>query len=396
MKFIFIAISLSIILSGCSEKHYMTPPIKAGSLNVLFSLPLGADGNQALSVYGDTLYVPESAVGRLTAIDLKSMKVLWRVNLPDHLGICSTTKLRGDVFLLDYHQKRLLWISGDGVFKGTITMPKEVGTLGGSTEFGASDTALLLPGINGSLWRLNPETDLVPDPNDSGNFNACPSPLWVGKTLGSSVPYWEKGFVYWGYGEVLPDGSWSDRKHFLKIEEISGKVIWDIPMNKIAILSRAYKYRGTLLGTGGGIQEISLDGKDIAQLGTHFCSIFGFLLDRDKLFASSINPPGNIFGMNVRSGKILWTQNYPYTAEASPQINNGILYYPLPDGIRVYRESDGEFLGVDSNVHGALVEDGPTIRYKDLLIVRSELKLWIIRMDYNLSWFGNLVQKHRR
>jgi len=323
---------------------------------------------------------------------MKTMKVLWRATIPGHLGICSTTRLGGDEFLLSYEQNKLFWISGDGILKGTITMPNNVGVIGGSTEFGASTTALLLPGIHGNLWRLNPKTDVVPDPADPGNYVAHPVALWTGQSLGSSVPYWGNGFVYWGYGEVLPNGLWSEHKHFLKIEENSGKVLWDISSQGIGISSKTQKIMGKLVGTGGGLQEISLDGKSIAQYRSHYFSIFGFVLDGNKLFASSMNPPGNIFGVDLSSGNVLWAQNYPYTAEASPQVNNGILYYPLPDGTRVYRESDGQFLGVDPVIHGAMVEDGPTIKYKDLMVVRSEQTVWIIRMDYKLDWFGRLTK----
>jgi outer membrane protein assembly factor BamB len=351
---------------------------------------LEADGNQAMSLYGDTLYVPESKAERLTAIDLKTMKILWRTSLPGHLGLCSTIRLDGDEFLLNYEQNKLFWIGGDGNFKGIISMPKEVGTLGGSTEFGASDSSLLLQGSNGTLWRLNPITDIVAVHDFPHTYEAYPKTLWIGNGKGFSVPYWDNGFVYWGYGEVLPNGAWSTKKHFLKITEKTGEIIWDSTTQNIGIASKPQRYKNALLGTGGGVLEIDMNGKVLAQYKEHPCSIFGFLVDKNNVFASSMNPPGNIFGISLSTGRILWTRDYPYTAEASPQVNNGILYYPLPDGTRMYRESDGEYLGVDPIVHGASVEDGPTIKYNDLLVVRSEQALWIIKMDYKLDWLGGV------
>lgn len=354
-----------LLFLGCAcidRTQVISGPQKVKASKI-FQLGLDSASFQSMAVFGNDLVIPERNANRLTCVDLVSLQVKWRTTLPAPPN-SNAVLVGGNYYLAPTNDNFFMAVDTSGNWIGKIKFTSLTPGIPLLREFilSSSNTAIIWEGwttsTNTGLWKLSPGSDIVPDAADPGNYVGTPVRLWQGNDLSGSVPYAKDGRIYWGYVgkdpvfDYLPN---SADQHFLCLDETTGNQIWKIDSFATSAMSEMppVLYNGSLIMvTYSGLLGISLDGQVTKAFpGIEYSQ--SVAIQGNVAFGARGNtPPDNIIAMNLDTGQILWHQKYEGTIGVSPAVHNGIVYQETQDDLRLFRASDGEYLGIDSSIPG--------------------------------------------
>ena len=347
-------------------------------------------GNQRLAIdeEKERVYVNETWNETMSAIDIKSGKLLWR---SDEIIFSGTNAVFDEKYVYN-----IGWGVSDKKEVIFVQLDKETGELiktkklGDSREILARMDNLLL--YNETLYWGAKDSHFVHAYNtqdDADSYKVWGSEDVTADIMGDIVPY--NGRLYF-VAEVypyidepkpsrlismLPDGS--------DVKEL------EIPADFMGVDTNAIQiYEGKLYLNG--TYFICLDPETFKiewelKRDEGFYSSYGFTIHEGKIYtATNINSCDSVFCIDAKKGKIIWQEKLDSsygTIGYQPQVYRGYVYLPTQSSLIVLNAKSGKYIGRDERLETGALSLGKTISYNDLLIVSAPLinKMYAVKMD---------------
>ena len=347
-------------------------------------------GNQRLAIdeEKERVYVNETWNETMSAIDIKSGKLLWR---SDEIIFSGTNAVFDEKYVYN-----IGWGVSDKKEVIFVQLDKETGELiktkklGDSREILARMDNLLL--YNETLYWGAKDSHFVHAYNtqdDADSYKVWGSEDVTADIMGDIVPY--NGRLYF-VAEVYPyiDDPKPSRLISMLPDGSDVKEL-EIPVDFMGVDTNAIQiYEGKLYLNG--TYFICLDPETFKiewelKRDEGFYSSYGFTIHEGKIYtATNINSCDSVFCIDAKKGKIIWQEKLDSsygTIGYQPQVYRGYVYLPTQSSLIVLNAKSGKYIGRDERLETGALSLGKTISYNDLLIVSAPLinKMYAVRMD---------------
>ena len=346
-------------------------------------------GNQRLAMdyEKERVYVTETWNGTMSAIDMKSGKLLWRSN---EIVFSDTNAVFDEKYVYNVGwklpgEKEVIFVqldkdTGDVVKTKKLGEDREILARMNSLSF-YNDT-LYWGGGDHFVHAYNTQDDA-----DSYKVWGCEDV--TADIMGDIVPY--NGRLYF-VAEVYPyiDDPKPSRLISMLPDGTDVKEL-EIPVDFVGVDTNAIQiYEGKLYLNG--TYFICLDPETFKiewelKRDEGFYSSYGFTIHEGKIYtATNINSCDSVFCIDARKGKIIWQEKLDSsygTIGYQPQVYRGYVYLPTQSSLIVLNAKTGKYVGRDERLETGALSLGKTISYKDLLIVSAPLinKMYAVKMD---------------
>ena len=347
-------------------------------------------GNQRLAIdeEKERVYVNETWNETMSAIDIKSGKLLWR---SDEIIFSGTNAVFDEKYVYN-----IGWGVSDKKEVIFVQLDKETGELiktkklGDSREILARMDNLLL--YNETLYWGAKDSHFVHAYNtqdDADSYKVWGSEDVTADIMGDIVPY--NGRLYF-VAEVYPyiDDPKPSRLISMLPDGSDVKEL-EIPVDFMGVDTNAIQiYEGKLYLNG--TYFICLDPETFKiewelKRDEGFYSSYGFTIHEGKIYtATNINSCDSVFCIDAKKGKIIWQEKLDSsygTIGYQPQVYRGYVYLPTQSSLIVLNAKSGKYIGRDERLETGALSLGKTISYNDLLIVSAPLinKMYAVKMD---------------
>ena len=346
-------------------------------------------GNQRLAMdyEKERVYVTETWNGTMSAIDMKSGKLLWRSN---EIVFSDTNAVFDEKYVYNVGwklpgEKEVIFVqldkdTGDVVKTKKLGEDREILARMNSLSF-YNDT-LYWGGGDHFVHAYNTQDDA-----DSYKVWGCEDV--TADIMGDIVPY--NGRLYF-VAEVYPyiDDPKPSRLISMLPDGTDVKEL-EIPVDFVGVDTNAIQiYEGKLYLNG--TYFICLDPETFKiewelKRDEGFYSSYGFTIHEGKIYtATNINSCDSVFCIDARKGKIIWQEKLDSsygTIGYQPQVYRGYVYLPTQSSLIVLNAKTGKYVGRDERLETGALSLGKTISYNDLLIVSAPLinKMYAVKMD---------------
>ena len=349
-------------------------------------------GNQRLAIdyEKERVYVNETWNGTMSAIDIKSGKLLWR---SDEIIFSGTNAVFDEKYVYN-----IGWGVSDKKEVIFVQLDKETGELiktkklGDSREILARMDNLLL--YNETLYWGAKDSHFVHAYNtqdDADSYKVWGSEDVTADIMGDIVPY--NGRLYF-VAEVYPyiDDPKPSRLISMLPDGSDVKEL-EIPADFMGVDTNAIQiYEGKLYLNG--TYFICLDPETFKiewelKRDEGFYSSYGFTIHEGKIYtATNINSCDSVFCIDARKGKIIWQEKLDSsygTIGYQPQVYKGYVYQPTQSSLIVLNAKTGKYVGRDEKIETGGLSLGATECYNDLMIFsgrsNGELSVIAVKMD---------------
>ena len=351
-------------------------------------------GNQRLAIdeEKERVYVNETWNGTMSAIDIKSGKLLWR---SDEIVFSDTNTVFDEKYVYNVGWK--LPGEKDVIF---VQLDKETGGIVKTKKLGESREILArmnsLSFYNNILYWGGGDhfVHAYNTQDDADSYKVWGSEDVTADIMGDIVPY--NGRLYF-VAEVypyidepkpsrlismLPDGS--------DVKEL------EIPADFMGVSANCTQfYKGKLYLNGlyficvdPETMQVEWKLEDPEKKG--LAGYHGFAIDNDRIYAGVGGGSEDAFVcIDANNGKVIWREKIDTDFYGSilypPQVYEGYIYQPLQSCLLVLNAKNGKYVGRDERIRTGSLAVGVTERYKDLMIFSGrsdgELSVIAVKMD---------------
>ena len=352
-------------------------------------------GNQRLAIdyEKERVYVNETWNGTMSAIDIKSGKLLWR---SDEIVFSGTNAVFDEKYVYN-----IGWGVSDKKEVIFVQLDKETGELiktkklGDSREILARMDNLLL--YNETLYWGAKDSHFVHAYNtqdDADSYKVWGSEDVTADIMGDIVPY--NGRLYF-VAEVYPyiDDPKPSRLISMLPDGSDVKEL-EIPADFMGVSANCTQfYKGKLYLNGlyficvdPETMQVEWKLEDPEKKG--LAGYHGFAIDNDRIYAGVGGGSEDAFVcIDANSGKVIWREKIDTDFYGSilypPQVYEGYIYQPLQSCLLVLNAKNGKYVGRDERIRTGSLAVGVTERYKDLMIFSGrsdgELSVIAVKMD---------------
>ena len=350
-------------------------------------------GNQRLAIdyEKERVYVNETWNGTMSAIDIKSGKLLWR---SDEIVFSGTNAVFDEKYVYN-----IGWGVSDKKEVIFVQLDKETGELiktkklGDSREILARMDNLLL--YNETLYWGAKDSHFVHAYNtqdDADSYKVWGSEDVTADIMGDIVPY--NGRLYF-VAEVYPyiDDPKPSRLISMLPDGSDVKEL-EIPADFMGVSANCTQfYKGKLYLNGlyficvdPETMQVEWKLEDPEKKG--LAGYHGFAIDNDRIYAGVGGGSEDAFVcIDANSGKVIWREKIDTDFYGSilypPQVYEGYIYQPLQSCLLVLNAKNGKYIGRDERIRTGTLAVGLTKVYKDLLIVPAPIKgkMYAVKMD---------------
>ena len=352
-------------------------------------------GNQRLAIdyEKERVYVNETWNGTMSAIDIKSGKLLWR---SDEIIFSGTNAVFDEKYVYN-----IGWGVSDKKEVIFVQLDKETGELiktkklGDSREILARMDNLLL--YNETLYWGAKDSHFVHAYNtqdDADSYKVWGSEDVTADIMGDIVPY--NGRLYF-VAEVYPyiDDPKPSRLISMLPDGSDVKEL-EIPADFMGVSANCTQfYKGKLYLNGlyficvdPETMQVEWKLEDPEKKG--LAGYHGFAIDNDRIYAGVGGGSEDAFVcIDANSGKVIWREKIDTDFYGSifypPQVYEGYIYQPLQSCLLVLNAKNGKYVGRDERIRTGSLAVGVTERYKDLMIFSGrsdgELSVIAVKMD---------------
>ena len=349
-------------------------------------------GNQRLAIdyEKERVYVNETWNGTMSAIDIKSGKLLWR---SDEIVFSGTNAVFDEKYVYNVGWK--LPGEKEVIF---VQLDKETGDIVKTKKLGESREILArmnsLSFYNDTLYWGAKDSHFVYAYNtqdDADSYKVWGSEDVTADIMGDIVPY--NGRLYF-VAEVYPyiDDPKPSRLISMLPDGSDVKEL-EIPVDFMGVDTNAIQiYEGKLYLNG--TYFICLDPETFKiewelKRDEGFYSSYGFTIHEGKIYtATNINSCDSVFCIDSRKGKIIWQEKLDSsygTIGYQPQVYKGYVYQPTQSSLIVLNAKTGKYVGRDEKIETGGLSLGATECYNDLMIFsgrsNGELSVIAVKMD---------------
>ena len=349
-------------------------------------------GNQRLAIdyEKERVYVNETWNGTMSAIDIKSGKLLWR---SDEIIFSGTNAVFDEKYVYNVGWK--LPGEKEVIF---VQLDKETGDIVKTKKLGESREILArmnsLSFYNDTLYWGGKESHFIHAYNtqdDADSYKVWGSEDVTADIMGDIVPY--NGRLYF-VAEVYPyiDDPKPSRLISMLPDGSDVKEL-EIPADFMGVDTNAIQiYEGKLYLNG--TYFICLDPETFKiewelKRDEGFYSSYGFTIHEGKIYtATNINSCDSVFCIDARKGKIIWQEKLDSsygTIGYQPQVYKGYVYQPTQSSLIVLNAKTGKYVGRDEKIETGGLSLGATECYNDLMIFsgrsNGELSVIAVKMD---------------
>ena len=352
-------------------------------------------GNQRLAIdeEKERVYVNETWNETMSAIDIKSGKLLWR---SDEIIFSGTNAVFDEKYVYN-----IGWGVSDKKEVIFVQLDKETGELiktkklGDSREILARMDNLLL--YNETLYWGAKDSHFVHAYNtqdDADSYKVWGSEDVTADIMGDIVPY--NGRLYF-VAEVYPyiDDPKPSRLISMLPDGSDVKEL-EIPADFMGVSANCTQfYKGKLYLNGlyficvdPETMQVEWKLEDPEKKG--LAGYHGFAIDNDRIYAGVGGGSEDAFVcIDANSGKVIWREKIDTDFYGSifypPQVYEGYIYQPLQSCLLVLNAKNGKYVGRDERIRTGSLAVGVTERYKDLMIFSGrsdgELSVIAVKMD---------------
>jgi hypothetical protein len=348
-----------------------------GNLNLSIAWKVDSEnyGNQRLAIdeEKERVYVNETWNGTMSAIDIKSGKLLWR---SDEIVFSGTNAVFDEKYVYNVGWK--LPGEKEVIF---VQLDKETGDIVKTKKLGESREILArmnsLSFYNDTLYWGAKDSHFVHAYNtqdDADSYKVWGSEDVTADIMGDIVPY--NGRLYF-VAEVYPyvDDPKPSRLISMLPDGTDVKEL-EIPVDFMGVDTNAIQiYDGKLYLNG--VYFICLDPETFKiewelKRNEGFYSSYGFTIHEGKIYtATNINSCDSVFCIDAKKGKIIWQEKLDSsygTIGYQPQVYKGYVYLPTQSSLIVLNAKTGKYVGRDEKIETGGLSLGATECYNDLII----------------------------
>jgi outer membrane protein assembly factor BamB len=348
-----------------------------GNLNLSIAWKVDSEnyGNQRLAIdeEKERVYVDETWNGTMSAIDIKSGKLLWR---SDEIVFSGTNAVFDEKYVYNVGWK--LPGEKEVIF---VQLDKETGDIVKTKKLGESREILArmnsLSFYNDTLYWGAKDSHFVHAYNtqdDADSYKVWGSEDVTADIMGDIVPY--NGRLYF-VAEVYPyvDDPKPSRLISMLPDGTDVKEL-EIPVDFMGVDTNAIQiYDGKLYLNG--VYFICLDPETFKiewelKRNEGFYSSYGFTIHEGKIYtATNINSCDSVFCIDAKKGKIIWQEKLDSsygTIGYQPQVYKGYVYLPTQSSLIVLNAKTGKYVGRDEKIETGGLSLGATECYNDLII----------------------------
>ena len=368
---LFLIVLLFSLMFSCELNE------EIGNLNLSIAWKVDSEnyGNQRLAIdeEKERVYVNETWNGTMSAIDIKSGKLLWR---SDEIIFSDTNAVFDGRYVYNIgwglpDKKEVIFVQLDKETGELIKTKK----LGDSREILARMNNLLL--YNETLYWGAKDRHFVHAYNtqdDADSYKVWGSEDVTADIMGDIVPY--NGRLYF-VAEVYPyvDDPKPSRLISMLPDGSDVKEL-EIPVDFMGVDTNAIQiYDGKLYLNG--VYFICLDPETFKiewelKRNEGFYSSYGFTIHEGKIYtATNINSCDSVFCIDAKKGKIIWQEKLDSsygTIGYQPQVYKGYVYLPTQSSLIVLNAKTGKYVGRDEKIETGGLSLGATECYNDLII----------------------------
>jgi outer membrane protein assembly factor BamB len=368
---LFLIVLLFSLMFSCELNE------EIGNLNLSIAWKVDSEnyGNQRLAIdeEKERVYVNETWNGTMSAIDIKSGKLLWR---SDEIVFSGTNAVFDEKYVYNVGWK--LPGEKEVIF---VQLDKETGDIVKTKKLGESREILArmnsLSFYNDTLYWGAKDSHFVHAYNtqdDADSYKVWGSEDVTADIMGDIVPY--NGRLYF-VAEVYPyvDDPKPSRLISMLPDGTDVKEL-EIPVDFMGVDTNAIQiYDGKLYLNG--VYFICLDPETFKiewelKRNEGFYSSYGFTIHEGKIYtATNINSCDSVFCIDAKKGKIIWQEKLDSsygTIGYQPQVYKGYVYLPTQSSLIVLNAKTGKYVGRDEKIETGGLSLGATECYNDLII----------------------------
>ncbi|MBQ1998998.1 MAG: PQQ-binding-like beta-propeller repeat protein [Spirochaetales bacterium] len=388
---LFLIVLLFSLMFSCEQNN-------EDFINLDLSIAWNVDsenyGNQRLAMdyEKERVYVTETWNGTMSAIDMKSGKLLWRSN---EIVFSDTNAVFDEKYVYNVGwklpgEKEVIFVqldkdTGDVVKTKKLGEDREILARMNSLSF-YNDT-LYWGGGDHFVHAYNTQ-------DDADSYKVWGSEDVTADIMGDIVPY--NGRLYF-VSEVYPyiDEPKPSRLISMLPDGTDVKEL-EIPADFMGVSANCTQfYKGKLYLNGlyficvdpETMQvEWKLEDPEKKGLG----GFYGFAIYNDRIYAGVGGGSEDAFVcIDTKTGKVIWREkidtNFYGSILYPPQVYEGYIYQPLQSCLLVLNAKNGKYIGRDERIRTGSLAVGVTERYNDLMIFSGrsdgELSVIAVKMD---------------
>lgn len=387
---LFLIVLLFSLMFSCELNE------EIGNLNLSIAWNVDSEnyGNQRLAMdyEKERVYVNETWNGTMSAIDIKSGKLLWRSN---EIVFSDTNAVFDEKYVYNVGwklpgEKEVIFVqldkdTGDVVKTKKLGEDREILARMNSLSF-YNDT-LYWGGGDHFVHAYNTQ-------DDADSYKVWGSEDVTADIMGDIVPY--NGRLYF-VSEVYPyiDEPKPSRLISMLPDGTDVKEL-EIPADFMGVSANCTQfYKGKLYLNGlyficvdpETMQvEWKLEDPEKKGLG----GFYGFAIYNDRIYAGVGGGSEDAFVcIDTKTGKVIWREkidtNFYGSILYPPQVYEGYIYQPLQSCLLVLNAKNGKYIGRDERIRTGSLAVGVTERYNDLMIFSGrsdgELSVIAVKMD---------------